>query len=622
VRIIMLRSKHSLRFMVKILSLLLVIVFVPMASSDIDSAKISSGIDDLTLLAESGDATSQYQLGRLYDEGNGIDENNDKAVEWYRKSAEQGYAKAQANLSEIYLFEESVDANYEKGLYWAQKAAEQGDALGQVNLGLIYSDGLGVSQDYGIAVDWYRKAADQGNALGQNMLGRSYYYGEGVPEDDEKALYWARQAAEQGDALGQNNLGVMYDKGRGIAEDKSKAFEWFTKAAAKGHSDGQVNLGKAYFEGAGVPEDNKQALYWFKKAARQDDAEAQYYIGLIFDEGYGVTEDNTEAVQWYRKAADQGYGDALNNLGLMYDQGDGVVKDAKLAEQLFLEGAQAGSEVAVSNLGLSVVARASDKLEAASSEALDLGRYHALVIGNSRYEHLDDLPTASKDASDVAKLLEENYDFEVELLIDATRKDILTALNHYRGKLNETDNFLLYYAGHGYMDEIKEGYWQPVDSNIDDETEWIPNKRINTMLKKFQANNVLLMADSCYAGAQFRGVAVVGQQPSGVVNPGQSADSLIQRLSKSKTRVAITSGGLEPVADRIGFSENSAFASSFMAALTINKTSISSGDVFMRIREHVVAITSEHGLEQTPEFGKLLASGHKGGDFIFMRVDP
>lgn len=612
-------TKHASKFILHILSLCSVISLVPLAFSDIDNAKMSLGIDDLILSAESGDAASQYQLGRLYDEGDGIKEDHEKALNWYSKSAAQGYAKAQANLSEIYLFEESVDENYEKGLYWAQKAAEQGDALGQVNLGLMYSDGLGVSQDYGIAVGWYRKAADQGDALGQNMLGRSYYYGDGVPQDDKKALYWARQAAEQGDALGQTNLGVMYDEGRGIAEDKSKAFEWFTKAAAQEHSDGQVNLGKAYFHGAGVPEDNKQALYWFRKAARQDDAEAQYYIGLIFDEGYGVSEDNAEAMQWYRKAADQGYGDALNNLGLMYDEGDGVVKDAKLAEQLYFEATQAGSEVASSNLGLLVAARMSDKVEAANSEALDLGRYHALVIGNSSYEYLDDLTTAGRDAYDVAEVLRDKYDFEVELLLDATRKDILTSLNRLRHELKETDNFLLYYAGHGVLDEIKEGYWQPVDSGIDDDSEWIPNKRINSTLKKFKANNVLLMADSCFAGAQFRGIKAVDQESSSIV-PSLSKEALVQRLSKAKSRVAITSGGLEPVVDSIGRSENSVFARSFIDTLNENKTTITSGDIFTSVRQRVVPITAEAGYEQTPEFGKLWASGHKGGDFVFLRV--
>ena len=142
------------------------------------------------------------------------------------------------------------------------------------------------------------------------------------------------------------------------------------------------------------------------------------------------------------------------------------------------------------------------------------------------------------------------------------------------------------------------------------------------MLKKFKANNVLLMADSCYAGAHFRGVTVVGQQSSEFIDSSQSSESLIQRLNKSKTRVAITSGGMEPVADRIGFSNNSAFATAFINALKENRTAIASGDVFTSVREYVVAITAEEGFEQTPEFGKLLASGHKGRDFIFMRVDP
>ena len=158
------QAKQGLKLIVTVLCLLTVISPLSMAFPDISTEKVSSDIDDLILSAESGDAASQYQLGLLYDEGDGIEEDHEKALNWYSKSAEQGYAKAQANLSEIYLFDEGVDQNYEKGLYWAQKAAEQGDALGQVNLGIIYSDGLGVPQDYDIAVAWYRKAADQGDA--------------------------------------------------------------------------------------------------------------------------------------------------------------------------------------------------------------------------------------------------------------------------------------------------------------------------------------------------------------------------------------------------------------------------------------------------------------------------
>jgi len=687
-------TKHPSKFILQILCLCSVISLVPLAFSDIDNAKISLGIDDLILSAESGDAASQYQLGRLYDEGDGIDENNEKAVEWYRKSAEQGYAKAQGYLSEmyfigegvqvddekaaywarkaanqgdalgqtnvgymydegrgatednlkaiewyllaaeqgfaeaqgllstVYLYEEGLE-NYEKARYWASLAAEQGDALGQSSLGVIYEDGYGVPADNSTAIEWYRKAAAQDDARAQAMIGRMYYWGQGVDEDNERAFHWASLAADQGDAWGQYIIGLIYDEGNGIAEDKSKAFKWFEKAADQKFPPGEISLGKAYLNGFGVESDYERALYWFRNAAEWDLPEAQYYLGVMFDEGYGVDEDNSKAIEFYRKAANQGYADALNNLGMMYYVGEGVAKDVELAEQFYGRAADAGSKAAYENYYKFVVSRGvSNRDQIPDSRGLDFGDYHALVIGNSRYEYLDDLTTAGRDASDVAEVLRDKYDFEVELLLDATRKDILTSLNRLRRELKETDNFLLYYAGHGVLDEIKEGYWQPVDSVIDDDSEWISNKRINSTLKKFKANNVLLMADSCYAGAQFRGIKPIDEESSSSIDSSLTREALVQRLSKAKSRVAITSGGLEPVVDRIGLSENSVFARSFIDTLNENKTLITSGDMFTSVRQRVVPITAEHGFEQTPEFGKLWASGHKGGDFIFLRVGP
>ncbi len=80
---------------------------------------------------------------------------------------------------------------------------------------------------------------------------------------------------------------------------------------------------------------------------------------------------------------------------------------------------------------------------------IDFGRYHALVIGNNDYRHLPKLKTAISDATATAELLREKYGFDVKLLVDATRLDILRALNGYRRDLTERDNLLIYYAGHG-----------------------------------------------------------------------------------------------------------------------------------------------------------------------------
>ena len=50
------------------------------------------------LSAEQGNADGQYELGRMYFQGQGVPQDYKEAVKWYRLSAEQGFANAQHNL--------------------------------------------------------------------------------------------------------------------------------------------------------------------------------------------------------------------------------------------------------------------------------------------------------------------------------------------------------------------------------------------------------------------------------------------------------------------------------------------------------------------------------------------
>ena len=88
--------------------------------------------------ANSGNRLAQYNLGWMYDEGEGVPEDNVKAIEWYQKAAEQGYADAQVNLGVMYDQGEGVPEDNVKAIEWFEKAAEQGDADAQHNLGVMY----------------------------------------------------------------------------------------------------------------------------------------------------------------------------------------------------------------------------------------------------------------------------------------------------------------------------------------------------------------------------------------------------------------------------------------------------------------------------------------------------
>ena len=56
----------------------------------------------LRMVAEQGFASAQFNLGNMYDSGEGVPEDDREAVKWYRKAAEQGYASAQFNLAVMY----------------------------------------------------------------------------------------------------------------------------------------------------------------------------------------------------------------------------------------------------------------------------------------------------------------------------------------------------------------------------------------------------------------------------------------------------------------------------------------------------------------------------------------
>ncbi len=52
--------------------------------------------------AQAGDAEAQFNLGVMYDRGQGVPQDDVQAAEWYRKAAEQGHAGAQHNLGSAY----------------------------------------------------------------------------------------------------------------------------------------------------------------------------------------------------------------------------------------------------------------------------------------------------------------------------------------------------------------------------------------------------------------------------------------------------------------------------------------------------------------------------------------
>ncbi|SCA57389.1 exported hypothetical protein [Candidatus Terasakiella magnetica] len=252
----------------------------------------------------------------------------------------------------------------------------------------------------------------------------------------------------------------------------------------------------------------------------------------------------------------------------------------------------------------------------AQSKGVKFGRYYALVIGNNKYPHMDNLKTAVGDAKEVARVLKQSYGFSVTSLINATRDQIIASLDEYRKVLRKEDNLLIYYAGHGWLDkESERGYWLPVDAAKDTRARWVSNADITDTLKALKARHVMVVADSCYAGTLTRSAEGGLGQTRGLKLTERPAGYL-ETLVGRKSRTVLASGALEPVSDQ-GGGKHSVFAYAFLKSLQSNKGMIDGTQLFGNVRQQVLL-----NARQTPQYSNIRFAGHDvGGDFVFLRRD-
>lgn len=239
------------------------------------------------------------------------------------------------------------------------------------------------------------------------------------------------------------------------------------------------------------------------------------------------------------------------------------------------------------------------------------GNYWALVVGINKYPKFPanmQLEAARPDALALAKVLKERYGFKEERVKElpdeqATRKNILAALRDLAKKLTEKDNLVIYYAGHGEYDkDIKLGDWVPSDAEPGDNSSYISNSEIQSLIGSMKAKHVLTIADSCF------GESLMGKTRS----LGSLSQAAIMELYADKSRWIITSGGLYPVPDT-GKGNHSTFAFYLLQILERNQSRYTAvGQVFADLQTKV-----SNDSHQLPKGAPISGIGDEGGQFIF-----
>jgi len=620
-----------------------------------DRADMRSALAAWLPAAEQGDVEARVIVGEIYERGLGVTPDFAAAARWYRLAADTGDKRAQVNLGHLYELGLGVAADPRAALGWYARAAGR-DAPVEIDVDTPAATGSGAT-DAAARQSLDDRAKQLEAALNQLQTelaaarqaidaSRSRAAAAEKTAAEERA---ARLAAEQSAARDASATVANVQRELAIRTDEAAALQRALEVArAETAADAATRLAererdlaaqRAEAERLGRELAGAAAL----AASRQRQIEQleapvreRLLAGpeLVVIEPSVVPTRDVVPVAVTRAGARAVVGRvtapaglvaltvndaavAANELGVFSTSVEVTGGDAPVRIVAVDRQGKRGELRFVLRAPASGAPRPAEAAAASGREltaGVDFGTYHALLIGNDDYRSLPDLASPVNDVTDLSRTLEQRYGFETTVLVNADRYQILSALNALRERLTSRDNLLIYYAGHGELDEVNQrGHWLPVDAERDSTANWIPTTAVTDILNIMKARQVLLVVDSCYAGALTR--SAIGRLGAGMTD----AERLhwYRTMANKRSRTVLTSGGLAPVMDA-GGGRHSVFAKALLEVLDANGDTLDGQRLHREVAARVAYAAANLRFEQVPEYAPIRFAGHEAGEFFLV----
>ncbi|KAJ5359371.1 uncharacterized protein N7496_011784 [Penicillium cataractarum] len=364
-------------------------------------ASVEDVLEYLDLMSRKGELKATFTLGKMnYEGAHGLPRSFKKAMKYFRAVTKRYWntdgsfvpnpspgldklaAKAAGHIGLMYLRGEGVEQNLNLALTWFRRGVKNGDGLCQHEMGLMYLHGYGVPQDAYKAASYFKSAADQDIPAAETRIGalfldqgdvaaasryfelaarwgwmEAYYYlaemanfGVGrqphcgvaaayykmVAEkaevihsafaesndayergDKESALIPAMMAAEQGYEHAQANVAYLLDEQRSLFS-LSRILPWAQKARTK------------------LLRNTALALIYWTRSAKQSNIDSLIKMGDYYLRGTGALVDAEKASTCYHNAAEAHHSaQAYWNLGWMHENGVAVAQDFHMAKRYY-----------------------------------------------------------------------------------------------------------------------------------------------------------------------------------------------------------------------------------------------------------------------------------------------
>lgn len=219
---------------------------------------------------------------------------------------------------------------------------------------------------------------------------------------------------------------------------------------------------------------------------------------------------------------------------------------------------------------------------------------HALVIGNSKYQHALPLKNPKYDAIDMARTLQDLF-FNVTLIQDATKSQIEKAVTKYVADLKKNGGVgLFFYAGHGVQLEGN-NYLVPVETHVgtDEEIKYqsFDIARLLNGVRSVKTKTNIIILDAC-RNNPFTDITKEGTRSMGIadgrgivrINVPKLDTGLSKLDAPPNTLIAFATAPGRVASD--GHGRNSPYTAELVNAM--QNTGLTIVEVFRQVRKAVV----------------------------------
>jgi TPR repeat protein len=366
-----------------------------------DPAGLNAAIGDVQKMIEAGDSEAAFRLGRFY-HLESAEPNYALALKYYEIAVEKNHAWATNNLGLLYRDGLGVDQDDKKAydyferasrqnnpwsytnlaqmtgsIAWLAKGAAKGCTLCLIQEAAAYHSGFyGVRCDTDKTVELLRKASALGDSQATFVLAELYLVGDGVPQSSSKAFETLKTLSDGGDADATNRLGelsadnqilhytfehflggardIPADFTDAFQQEPARAIRYWELANQQGSCQSLVNLSSFYDRGVGASTDHAKAADYVDQAVHCDPTDSFYLwkLGMRYFDANGRAKDCLVAEKLFTESLDHVYADAAVNLGFIYDKGCGLIAEDDVgAFQIYLLGAKQGVALCQNNVG-------------------------------------------------------------------------------------------------------------------------------------------------------------------------------------------------------------------------------------------------------------------------------